>query len=82
MSIANKIPLWIKPYPELVKDGDKIFCRACSKLVSCGRKYLIDEHAKTPSHIEKCEKLKQSACVQQSIRQCVASNSRNSEQEE
>lgn len=50
--------------------------------MSSERKYLIDQHAKTPSHIGKCEKLKRSACVQQSIRQCVASTSRNSEQEE
>ncbi|GJQ76392.1 hypothetical protein Trydic_g2108 [Trypoxylus dichotomus] len=73
---------WIEPYPELVKDGDKIFCRACSKLVSSKKKFLIDQHAKTLSHIRKCQKLERSGSLQQSRCQCAASNSRKLEQED
>lgn len=32
--MSDKILSWIKPYSELVLDRDKVFCRACGKIVS------------------------------------------------
>lgn len=32
--MSDKILSWIKPYPELVLDGHKVFCKACGKIVS------------------------------------------------
>ncbi|XP_029679637.1 uncharacterized protein LOC115245458 [Formica exsecta] len=77
----NKILTWIKPYPELVLDKDKVFCRACGKIISRDRKYLIDQHAKTPSHIGKCEKFKKSTALHQTLGQCLKNNSKLAEQE-
>lgn len=37
----NKILTWIKPYPELVLDEDKVFCRACGKIVSIEKKTMF-----------------------------------------
>lgn len=37
----NKILTWIKPYPELVLDKDKVFCRACGKIVSIEKKTMF-----------------------------------------
>jgi len=39
--MSDKILLWIKPYPELVLDGDKVFCRACGKIVSTEKKTIF-----------------------------------------
>lgn len=30
----SKVLSWIKGYPQLVVDGDGVFCKACSKTVS------------------------------------------------
>ncbi|XP_023310524.1 CGG triplet repeat-binding protein 1-like [Anoplophora glabripennis] len=61
---------WIKPYPELILDGDRIFCKACSKIVSCSKKFQVDQHAKTPSHISKANRIK-SGPVQSTLKQAV-----------
>lgn len=49
--------------------------------ISRDRKYLIDQHAKTPSHIGKCEKFKKST-LHQTLDQCLKNNSKQTEQEE
>jgi len=49
--------------------------------ISRDRKYLIDQHAKTPSHIGKCEKFKKST-LHQTLGQCLKNNSKQTEQEE
>lgn len=36
--MSDKILSWIKPYPELILDGHKVFCRACCKIVSTEKK--------------------------------------------
>lgn len=59
---------WIKPYPELVLDGDRVFCKPCSKVVSCSKKFQIDQHIKTPSHIAKVNKMK-SGPIQSTLKQ-------------
>lgn len=50
--------------------------------ISRDRKYLIDQHAKTPSHIGKCEKFKKSTALHQTLGQCLKNNSKQTEQEE
>lgn len=25
---------WVKPYPEIIVDGENLFCKACTKIVS------------------------------------------------
>lgn len=49
--------------------------------ISRDRKYLIDQHAKTPSHIGKCEKFKKST-LHQTLGQYLKNNSKQTEQEE
>lgn len=49
--------------------------------ISRDRKYLIDQHAKTPSHIGKCEKFKKSTVHHQTLGQCLKNNSKQTEQE-
>ena len=50
--------------------------------ISRDRKYLIDQHARTPSHIEKCEKFKKSRVHHQTLGQCLKNNSKQTKQEE
>lgn len=67
---------WIKPYPELVLDGDRIFCKACSRIISCFKKFQVDQHAKTPSHIAKVHKMK-SGPVQSTLKRSLEASPYN-----
>lgn len=50
--------------------------------ISRDRKYLIDQHAKAPSHIGKCEKFKKSTVHHQTLGQCLKNNFKQTEQKE
>jgi hypothetical protein len=82
MSKADKTAFWIKPYPELVMNGDQIFCRACNKPVSSQRKSLVDQHVKTFLHISKSDKSKRANYFQETLAQYFSPSSKPSEQEE
>ncbi|KAB0804403.1 hypothetical protein PPYR_01373, partial [Photinus pyralis] len=59
-SISQKLQEWIGPYNKnaevFTSDGKIIFCNVCSKSVGTGKKYFIDAHVKTESHIRALSK--------------------------
>ena len=43
---------WIKNYPgQFTTDGSIIFCKVCEKRIPSSKKYQIDQHVNTASHI-------------------------------
>lgn len=43
---------WIKSYPgQFTTDGSVIFCKICDKRIPCSKKYQVDQHVNTSSHI-------------------------------
>ena len=41
---------WISVYPELITDGDIIFCNACMKEVKGDKKFQVEQHISTTTH--------------------------------
>ncbi|KAJ8967157.1 hypothetical protein NQ314_003045 [Rhamnusium bicolor] len=66
MSKMPKIA-WIKNVPELDLNGDKIFCKACVKIIICEKKFQVDQHLKTSIHKATLQKMK-SGPIQQSVK--------------
>lgn len=62
-----KTATWIKGISELELSGEKVFCKACSKIIVCEKKFQVDQHLKTALHIAKVAKMK-CAPVQQSVK--------------
>lgn len=67
MSKLAKTSSWIKNFPELEFSGEKVFCKACAKIIVCEKKFQIDQHMKTPLHKAKLQKMK-SEPVQVSVK--------------
>lgn len=74
MSKKLKISLWIKNFPEFEFSGDKVFCKACAKIIVCEKKFQINQHLKTAMHVAKLEKMKT-----RPIQQCVKTAFQNVE---
>lgn len=62
-----KTATWIKGISELELSGEKIYCKSCSKIIVCEKKFQVDQHLKTALHIAKVAKMK-CAPVQQSVK--------------
>ncbi|KAF5287137.1 hypothetical protein FQR65_LT12323 [Abscondita terminalis] len=78
----SNIISWIKPYRELTLENETVFCKPCGKSISCGRKYLIDQHCGTQLHKRNCEKSKSAGMYQISMRQSIAVKKNKSEEEQ
>lgn len=48
---------WIENVSELTFSGDEVFCRACSKIIVCGKKFQVYQHLKTSKHKNKLHKM-------------------------
>lgn len=65
---------WIKNYPDqFTTDGTMIFCKVCEKRIPSSKKYQIDQHVSTASHL--AAKLKPAKCRQQLLTHISSSNS-------
>ncbi|KAJ8949490.1 hypothetical protein NQ314_008181 [Rhamnusium bicolor] len=52
-----KTSSWIKNVPELELSGNKVFCKACAKIIVCEKKFQVDQHLKTSIHKAKLQKI-------------------------
>lgn len=68
---------WIKSYPgQFTTDGSVIFCKICDKRIPSSKKYQIDQHVSTASHI--AARNKPTASRQQLLTQITPSMSSSS----
>lgn len=50
--VKRNIHSWISEHPGVFSyDGDVLFCRICEKTLSCSKKFQIQQHIKTSSHV-------------------------------
>lgn len=70
----SRISSWIINFPELEINKDKVFCKACAKIVVCEKKFKVVQHVKTSLHKAKLQKMKS-----QPVQQCVIRSFQNAD---